>query len=139
MAIEAPIKWVQCEQRVGVEDFRVLHFALNLNGPRAGGQGTGILGGLVFLNAELVEIVVVGQVLKAGELLAGGSEGTLHRLQFAVGQSSDPRREHFSQPLSAQCRGACAAGSSDGSAQKTAAIEELSVILRRSDFRRRNI
>ena len=65
MAIDAVFKRAQLEQRFNVEGFGRLDFAFDLDGPGARGQAAGVLCWLVLLYAELVEVVVVGDVFES--------------------------------------------------------------------------
>ena len=68
MAIDAVFERAQLEQGVDVEGERLGHLAFHLHGPGPRGQAAGILRGLILVHAELVEVVVVGDVVEAGEL-----------------------------------------------------------------------
>ena len=77
-------------------------FAFDFHGPGARGQAAGVLRGVALFHAELVEVVVVGDVVVAGQLLAGGGERLVHGLQFGSGVDG-ARRKEFGKPLG--CRG----------------------------------
>ena len=69
MAIDAVFERAQLEQRFDVEGLGLLHLAVHAHGPGPRGQAAGVLGGLILVHAELVEVVVGGHVLVAGQLL----------------------------------------------------------------------
>ena len=89
MAVDAVFQGAQFEQGVDVEGLGLLDEALNADGPGAGGQASGVFRGVTFVDAELLEVVVVGDVCKAGQLLAGGTEAALDGLQFRIGEGPD--------------------------------------------------
>ena len=68
MAVDAVFERAQLEQVVDVEGERLGDFALDLDGPGARGQAAGVLRGVALVHAELVEVVVVGDVVVSGEL-----------------------------------------------------------------------
>ncbi len=102
MTIDAIFERAQLEQRVDVEGFRLLHLAVDAHGPWASGQAAGVLRGLVLVHSKLVIVVVVGDVVEAGELLAGGGEGAINGLEFCAGLGGNARRNHFEQTLGSQ-------------------------------------
>ena len=76
MAVDAVFKRAQLEQRVDIEGlwgFLTLPSTLTVQGRV--GRAPAFSEGSIFVDAELVVVVVVGDVLQAGELFAGGSEG----------------------------------------------------------------
>ncbi len=135
MAIDTIFERAQLEQRVDIEGLRLLHLAVDAHGPWAGGQAPGVLRGLVLLYSKFVEVVVVSDVLEAGELLAGGGERALHGLKFCAGVRGNARRNHLGQPLDAQC----SHGSGSGCAEEAAAIHVAVVFGSESDLGRGNV
>ena len=74
-------------------------------------------------------------IVKAGELLAGSGQGTVHGLQLAVRVHSRAWRKHSGDPFRTQryCARCC------GALQKTAAVDVLGVCVLRRNLRRWNI
>ena len=85
-------KRAELEKLVYIESFRRLYLALDLDGPGTGGQTTRVLGRLVLVHAELVEIVVVGDVLKRGRFFSGGGERALDCLQLGSREGAQARK-----------------------------------------------
>jgi hypothetical protein len=76
-AVGAVFERVQLEQGVDVEGLGGLTRPVTLTVQGRVGRHACVLGGVGFVGAELVEVVVVGDVLEAGEVFAGGGEGLL--------------------------------------------------------------
>ena len=125
MAIDAVFERPQFEQRFNVERLWRFHFALDAHRPGPRGQDAGVLGGLVLLHAKLIEVVVVGDVLKAGQLLAGGGQRAFHGLKLGSGQRADARRKDLGQPFRAQGSRTCGQSARSGPAHKASAVEVL--------------
>ena len=88
MAIDAVFERPQLEQVVDVEGERLGDLAFDFYGPGARGQAAGVFRGVALVHAELVEVVVVGDVVEAGELLAGGGQRALDGLQLGSGEGA---------------------------------------------------
>ena len=95
MAINAVFERAQLEQRFNVEGLGRLDLALDADGPGARGKAAGVLGGIGLLQAELVEVVVVGYVFIGGERFAGGGERALDCFELGSGLRGDAGREYF--------------------------------------------
>jgi hypothetical protein len=106
MAVDAVFERAQLEQVVDVEGEGLGDFAFYLDRPGAGRQAAGVFGGVAFVDAELVKVVVVRDVVQGGELLAGGGERAGHGLQLG-GRLDNARRK---QLIGSKGRGACRCG-----------------------------
>ncbi len=97
MTIDALFERAEFEQGFNVEDLRLLHEAINFDGPGARGQSAGVLRGIALVDAELVEVVVVGDVFEAGQLLAGGGERALDGVELGacVGMDAGAGRDNL--------------------------------------------
>ena len=95
MAVDAVFERAQLEQVVDVEGERLGDLAFDFDGPGARGQAAGVFGGVALVDAELVKVVVVGDVFVAGELLAGGGERALHGFELGV-RVDGARRDELS-------------------------------------------
>ena len=136
MPVNTILQRPQLQQRLDVKGLRALHFPVHAHRPGPRRQRSGILGRLVFLHTELIEVVVVGQVVQAGQILARGGQRALHRFQFRSRQRADARLKHLGQPLRAQCAGARGHHPGNRPAQKAPPVQVL--VLRRNG-RRRNV
>ena len=68
-AVDALDQTVRRDQVVNVVDAGVLHRAFDRNGPRPGLEIAGILGRVLLVGAELVEVVVGGDAFEGRQLL----------------------------------------------------------------------
>ncbi len=107
MAVDAVFERAQLEQVVDVEGEGLGDFAVDFDGPGARGQAAGVLGGVALVDAELVEVVVVGDVVVAGELLAGGGEGAGDGLELGAGADGGARGDELAEAIGGEGRDAC--------------------------------
>src|ERR1017187_6456661 len=105
MAIDTVFQRAQLQQSLDVEGLRGLPLSLDLDCPGARRQPAGILCGRGLVYAELVEVVVVRNVFKAGELLAGGGERTLDGLEFRSRLRGNAGVDHVPSEVGAQGNG----------------------------------
>src|ERR1035441_4796705 len=110
MAIDAVFQRAQLEQSLYVEGLRGLHLSLYLDRPGARGQPAGILCGRGLVYAELIEVVVVRNVFKAGELLACGGERALDVLAVRSRLRGNAGVDHVPSEVGAQGNGSRGCG-----------------------------
>ncbi len=110
MAIDAVFKRVELEQVVNVEGKGLGDFAFDLDGPGTRGQGAGVFRGVALVDAELVEVVVMRNVVEGGELLAGGGERALNRLELGFGVDGGAWRDDLGHAIDAENCGADCCG-----------------------------
>ena len=83
------------------------------------GSTPAFLAGSLFLHAELVEVVVVGDVFEAGQVFAGRGERALHGLQLGTGMRANARGSRdLGEPIGAKGGRAGGRGSRKRTAQK---------------------
>src|SRR5207253_8182833 len=89
-----------------VEGLRLRALALDLQRPRTRPQLSGMARGIVLVDAELVEVVVVGDVLERGLLLVGRGLSRLHALQLlavdALGRAGNAREQESARASGAE-------------------------------------
>ena len=135
MAIDAVFKRAELEQVVDVEGEGLGDFAFDFDGPGARGQAAGVFCGVALFHAELVEVVVVGDVVVAGELLAGGGERALDGLELGSGEDGGARREDAGQAIGGE-----GCGARGGRAfQEAAAGEVAEILVAGGDFGRGDV
>ena len=84
MPVDAVLKRPELEQSVDVKGEGLFDQAFDFDGPGARRQVAGVFRGVAFVHAKLVEVVVVSDVVVAGELLACGGEGAMDGLRAAA-------------------------------------------------------
>ena len=70
-AVGAVFERAKLKQGIDVESFGGFNQTGYFDGPGAGGQPPGVLGGVALIGPELVVVVVVGDIAEAGQLFAG--------------------------------------------------------------------
>ena len=96
-AVGAVFKWPEFEQGVDVEGLWAVDQAADFDRPGTRRKAGGVARRVALVGAEFVEIVVVGDVLEAGEFFARGRERALDCLQLGVGMDRARGRKYLSQ------------------------------------------
>jgi hypothetical protein len=125
MAIDALFEGAELEQGLDVEDLRLLDEAVHLDGPGARRQDACVLRRIAFVDAELVVVVVVRDVLEAGQLLAGRAERALDGVKLGVGMHGGGGRENFGCSLDGGSGCTSNYRGREGSAEKSTAVQIL--------------
>src|ERR1039458_6857352 len=136
MAVDAIFKRAQLEEGFNVGGLGGFDFSIDLDGPGARGQASGILRRRAFVYAELVEVVVRGDRHVGGEFLARGSERTLDCVELGSGEGTYARGKDFGKAISTECGGTGCDHAGACSAAETSAVE---VLVFGSDRRRGNV
>ena len=95
MAVDALFERGELEDFVHGELALGFDFAFYGNGPRRSAKFLSVFGGLIFVDAELVEVIVVGDFFE-GVLLFGGAEGAFGEIwKFTRGENAARGRGEF--------------------------------------------
>ena len=106
MTVDAFFERSELEDRIEVERLRLFHFAFDRNGPWGWcGSFSPVASGLVLTSAELIKVVVIGDVLVRRQLLIRAEWAFDDAAQFGfgagsqgAGQRSDSERASGEEP-----------------------------------------
>ena len=105
MPVDAFLERRQFQNFVHRELARLVYFALDRDCPRRSPEILGVLGWIALVGAELVEIIVGGDVPVRRLFFGGAEEALPGNVQLGIGEDADMRKRQI-QELLARKRGA---------------------------------